>query len=89
MCYAINITKEISHKDKDYMILRATESSELCKEDLKKFGLLNMVEELMNVFISKRRERNGQSSDGPHAYLLNISYLIPLIFSAASLLLIY
>src|SRR3954451_22595113 len=78
MCYAINLVKEIPDKQKDYIITKATESNEHCKETLKKFGILTISVEVLKVFL----KGPGKNKLGPYAYLLNISYLIPLLFAA-------
>ena len=90
MCYEVNITKKISAKDKDYIITRATESNEHCKETLKKFGILTITGELLAVFIKQTNlTEAAKKKNGPHANWLNLSYLIPLIFAAISVFFIY
>ena len=59
MCYAVNMTK-INNKDKDYIITRATESNEHCKETLKKFGILTIAAELVKVFIKNIGRENRE-----------------------------
>jgi hypothetical protein len=69
MCYAVNMTKEINNQDKDYIITKATESNEHCKETLKKFGILTITVEIAKVFIKQRnltaaaKEKNGQHAN--------------------------
>jgi hypothetical protein len=90
MCYAVNMTKEISNQDKDYIITRATESNEHCKETLKKFGILTITGELLGVFIEQvNLTEAAKKKNGLHANWLNLSYLIPLIFSGFAIFLIY
>ncbi|CAG8516240.1 9090_t:CDS:2 [Scutellospora calospora] len=68
MCYAINLTEGISNLDKDYIIARATESNEHCKETLKKFGILTITGELLRVFIKQKSlNKAAQEENGPHA----------------------
>jgi hypothetical protein len=54
------MTKEIDEQDKDYIITKATESNEHCKETLKKFGILTITVEITKVFI--KREKAGDAS---------------------------
>ncbi|CAG8449770.1 9078_t:CDS:2 [Ambispora gerdemannii] len=51
MCFAINKTDGIDDAKKDYIINKATESNEHCKETLKKFGILTIGGELIKIFI--------------------------------------
>src|SRR5215208_908121 len=51
MCYAINKAEGIPDKKKDYMITKATESNEHCKETLKKFGIITIAGELICAFV--------------------------------------
>lgn len=89
MCYEVNTTKKINTKDKDYIITRATESNEHCKETLKKFGILTITGELLSVFIKQKNlTEAAEKKNGPYANWLNLSYLIPLIFVAISIFLI-
>jgi hypothetical protein len=68
MCYEVNITKKISAKDKDYIITRATESNEHCKETLKKFGILTITGELLAVFIAQTNlTEAAKEKNGPYA----------------------
>ena len=68
MCYAVNMTKEIDTQDKDYIITRATESNEHCKETLKKFGILTITVEIAKLFIKQRNLAElAQKENGPHA----------------------
>jgi hypothetical protein len=85
MCYAINDVgeEEISYSKKDYIIKKATESNEHCKETLKKFGILTITQELVRVFLF--REKAGDIKLGPYWYLINISYLIPLAFAVLAI----
>jgi hypothetical protein len=53
MCYTINKAEGIDDRRRDYIITKATESNEHCKETLKKFGVLAISSELIRVFIEK------------------------------------
>ena len=66
MCYAINKAEGIEDKQKDYIITKATESNEHCKETLKKFGILAISAELVRVFI-ERGELVNTTKHGPYA----------------------
>lgn len=68
MCYEVNTTKKINTKDKDYIITRATESNEHCKETLKKFGILTITGELLSVFIKQKNlTEAAEKKNGPYA----------------------
>jgi len=68
MCYAVNITKGIEVDDKDYIITKATESNEHCKETLKKFGILTITVEIAKVFIKQKNlTEAAKDKNGPHA----------------------
>src|SRR6185503_3014417 len=86
MCYAINKAEGISDKKKDYIITKATESNEHCKETLKKFGIITIVVELsrqfLRVLISKDNEQYQVYRGGKFEYLMVLSYLIPILFAA-------
>ena len=80
MCFTINKTEGIPDDKKDYIITKATESNEHCKETLKKFGILTIGVEIIRVFL-----KNGETGDkslGDYGDLLAVSYLIPIIFAA-------
>ena len=51
MCYAINKAEGIPYKQKSYIIRKATESNEHCKETLKKMGMLTIITEMIRIFI--------------------------------------
>ncbi|KLL01615.1 MAG: hypothetical protein MRERC_6c042 [Mycoplasmataceae bacterium RC_NB112A] len=94
MCYTINKTEGIRKEKKNYIISKATESNEHCKETLKKFGILNIGVELIavgNFFVSKNLNKpfGKEGIESDYEKTLYISYLIPLVFSAFSILLIY
>src|SRR3954469_3962587 len=74
MCYAINKAEGIPDKKKDYIITKATESNEHCKETLKKFGIITIVGELAKVFINRVKEGDSTKYE---KYMV-ISYLVPL-----------
>jgi hypothetical protein len=62
------MTEEISNQDKDYIITRATESNEHCKETLKKFGILTITGELLRIFIKQKNlTEAAKEENGPHA----------------------
>ena len=85
MCYAINKTEEIPDKKKDYIITKATESNEHCKETLKKFGIITIAAELLKTFVKvaiKHKEDYRTVRDGNFEHLMVISYLIPIFFAA-------
>jgi hypothetical protein len=84
MCYAINKAEGIDDKQKDYIITKATESNEHCKETLKKFGILAVSGELVRVFIQAQPLMDTDKF-GDYAHLFHISYLIPLTFAALAL----
>src|SRR3954447_24867453 len=73
MCYAINKAEGIPDKKKDYIITKATESNEHCKETLKKFGIITIVGELAKVFIKKDKT----NTDTMYEKYMVISYLVP------------
>src|SRR4051794_13468343 len=93
MCYAVNDAseKEISYNEKDYIIKKATESNEHCKETLKKFGIITISQEIIRVFVLhlKAGDANLRGPEKDYGYLINISYLIPLAFAAISIFLIH
>ena len=76
--------KKSEEKNKDYIISKATESNEHCKETLKKFGILTISVEVLKVFILGTTNLAAQNIKkyGSYADLLNISYLVPLVFAA-------
>jgi hypothetical protein len=78
MCFTINKTEGIPDETKDYIITKATESNEHCKETLKKFGIITIVVELARVFI-KKDKTNGTLK---YENLLVLSYIVPLLFAA-------
>jgi hypothetical protein len=80
MCYAINKAEGISYKKKDSIITKATESNEHCKETLKKFGILTICTEVARIII-QGTEGAGDKKYGKYWLLMNISYLIPLMFA--------
>jgi hypothetical protein len=68
MCYALNLNKQISDEDKDYIVSKLTESNEHCKETLKKFGILTITAELIKAFIEDIGKTNkGIDPRGSHA----------------------
>lgn len=81
MCYAINKAEGISYKRRDNIITKATESNEHCKETLKKFGILTISTEVVRIIV-KGASKAGDIEYGDFWYLMNVSYLIPLIFAA-------
>lgn len=87
MCFTINKTEGISDAKKDYIITKATESNEHCKETLKKFGILTIGVEIMRVFL--KGGVAGDKSLGTFGDLLVISYLIPIFFAAIDIWLIH
>lgn len=82
MCYAINKVEGMSYKKKDRIITKATESNEHCKETLKKFGILTISTEVVRIIVEGTKQAGDQEKFGQWWFLLNISYLIPLIFAA-------
>jgi hypothetical protein len=67
MCYAINKAEGIPDKKKDYIITKATESNEHCKETLKKFGIITIAGQLLCAFVrvaKKENERYDSVRDG-------------------------
>ncbi|CAH1755746.1 4997_t:CDS:2 [Entrophospora sp. SA101] len=84
MCFTINKTEGIPDKRKDYIITRATESNEHCKETLKKFGIITIVSELLKVFIHLDKTDKSLKYEN----LLVLSYVIPLLFAALDIWLI-
>src|SRR3954449_11118339 len=91
MCYTINRAEGIDDKKKDYIIKKATESNEHCKETLKKFGIITISQEIIRVFVLhlKAGDANLRGPEKDYGYLINISYLIPLAFAAISIFLIH
>jgi len=92
MCYAINKAEGISDKRKDYIITKATESNEHCKETLKKFGIITIAGELLKHFIkvSIKQDKDYRTvRGGKYEYLMVISYLIPICFAAFDIWLIH
>ncbi|CAG8507237.1 7582_t:CDS:2 [Ambispora gerdemannii] len=85
MCYAINKAEGIPDKKKDYIITKATESNEHCKETLKKFGIITIVVELSRVFIQTDKENRALQYEN----LMVLSYVIPLLFAALAIWLIH
>src|SRR3954467_12587294 len=79
MCFTINKAEGIDDKKKDYIITKATESNEHCKETLKKFGILTITGELLKVFL--KGEKIIDPKLGKSENLLFISYFIPLFFA--------
>jgi len=77
MCYAINKAEGISDKKKDYIITKATESNEHCKETLKKFGIITIATELTMTFIKITSEKGLE-----YERVMLISYLVPILFAA-------
>ncbi|MCE8163024.1 MAG: hypothetical protein I3273_00280 [Candidatus Moeniiplasma glomeromycotorum] len=77
MCYAINKAEGISYEKKDSIITKATESNEHCKETLKKFGILTICVEVIQIIVIGA-EKVGDVRYGNYWYLLNVSYLIPI-----------
>jgi|SRR6185503_10240075 len=77
MCYAINKAEGISDKKKDYIITKATESNEHCKETLKKFGIITIATELTMTFIKITAEKGLE-----YERVMLISYLVPILFAA-------
>ena len=91
MCYAINKAEGIPDKKKDYIITKATESNEHCKETLKKFGIITIAAELLKTFVKvaiKHKEDYRTVRDGNFEHLMVISYLIPILFAALDIWLI-
>lgn len=66
MCYAINKAEGIPYKKKSYIIRKATESNEHCKETLKKMGMLTIVSEMIRVFV-KGDNLVDKGNLGPYA----------------------
>jgi hypothetical protein len=92
MCFAINKTEGISDKKKDYIITKATESNEHCKETLKKFGIITIAAELLKTFIKiviKENKKYQMVKDGDYEYLIVLSYLVPIFFAAFDIYLIH
>src|ERR1700748_3093767 len=92
MCYAINKAEGVSDKKKDYIITKATESNEHCKETLKKFGIITIAGELTRNFIKiviKEKKQYETVRPGNYEYLMVISYLIPIGFAAFDIWLIH
>ena len=67
MCYAINKAEGISYKKKDYIITKATESNEHCKETLKKFEILTICGEVARIIVEGAKENDFIKRDGPIA----------------------
>ncbi|MEG7978525.1 MAG: hypothetical protein NY202_00995 [Mollicutes bacterium UO1] len=82
MCFTINKTEGIPDEKKDYIITKATESNEHCKETLKKFGILMITAELAKTFFVYKNEKGGQGNKTDYGQLMIISYLVPLVFAA-------
>ncbi|RHZ35489.1 hypothetical protein [endosymbiont GvMRE of Glomus versiforme] len=85
MCFAVNKTEGISDKKKDFIITKATESNEHCKETLKKFGIITIATELFKSFIKSQKEEKGTDWEE----LMVLSYLVPICFAAFDIWLIY
>jgi len=86
MCYAINKAEGIPDKKKDYIITKATESNEHCKETLKKFGIITIASQLLTfIAVSGGNENNL----GEYGKLMVISYLVPILFAAIDIYLIH
>ena len=89
MCYEVNGTELADNKVEDKkvknsIIKKATESNEHCKETLKKFGILTISVEVLKVFL--KSDKLGEENEfGKYASLLNISYLIPLLFAVRNI----
>ena len=81
MCYAINKAEGISYKKKDSIITKATESNEHCKETLKKFGILTICVEVARIIVEGAPGAGDELKYGKFWFLLNVSYLIPLMFA--------
>jgi len=64
MCYAINKAEGISYKKKDYLITKATESNEHCKETLKKFGILTICGEVARIIVEGAKEAGDKNKYG-------------------------
>ncbi|CAJ0890165.1 10201_t:CDS:2 [Entrophospora sp. SA101] len=86
MCYAINKSEGISNKKKDYIITKATESNEHCKETLKKFGIITIAGQLLTFIAVSSSEENKL---GEYGHLMVISYLVPILFAALDIYLIH
>ena len=84
MCYTINKAEGIPDDKKDYIITKATESNEHCKETLKKFGILTIMSELARVFI----KINKADESLQYEKLMVLSYVVPLLFAALAIWLI-
>ena len=84
MCYAINKAEGIPYKKKSYIIRKATESNEHCKETLKKMGMLTIVAEMIRIFVVGKEMVDKDL--GPHASWLLLSYFIPLTFTAIDMI---
>lgn len=80
MCFTINKAEGIPDERKDYIITKATESNEHCKETLKKFGILTITGELLRVIL--KVESAGKQKYGPYSWVISFSYLIPIFFAA-------
>ena len=89
MCYAINKAEGISDEEKDYIITKATESNEHCKETLKKFGIMMITAELAKTFYVYSKKDSGGSEPPKHGNLMIISYLVPLVFTAVDIWIIH
>lgn len=91
MCYVINKAEGISDKKKDYIITKATESNEHCKETLKKFGIITIASGLLKAFIKIQHQENRKYKlfeKGKYERWMIISYLIPIFFAAFDIWLI-
>lgn len=86
MCFTINKAEGISDKKKDYIITKATESNEHCKETLKKFGIITIATELFRNFIKDAGEKGKEVK---YERWMVLSYLIPIFFAAFDIWLIH
>jgi len=85
MCFSINKTDGIPDKKKDYIITKATESNEHCKETLKKFGIITIAVELLKTFIKVTIKGNKDCQtvrEGYFEQLMVLSYLVPIFFAS-------
>lgn len=88
MCYAINKSKLVPDVIKDYIITKATESNEHCKETMKKFGIIAIASQLNYTFIRRGEGASRIQVNDFWEPLTYISYIIPLIFACHSILVI-
>ena len=90
ICYIINKTEEMEIEKKDRIILKITESNEHCKETFKKFGVLTMSSELVDLlFWLIDIELKKQEKDRERRiieWILLISYFVPLSFATVNIL---